>query len=81
MARYKDYDYSQGKFIPIHFDKQILRGTFGYSLHCLIENKIDLSLFDTRYRIDKMGVPSYDPRDSFEDHQNKQLRHESRKSR
>jgi len=28
MARYKDYDYSQGKFIPIHFDKQILPGTF-----------------------------------------------------
>jgi hypothetical protein len=28
MARYKEYDYSQGKFIPIHFDKQILPGTF-----------------------------------------------------
>lgn len=27
MARYKEYDYSQGKFIPIHFDKQILPGT------------------------------------------------------
>jgi hypothetical protein len=24
MARYKEYDYSQGKFIPIHFDRQIL---------------------------------------------------------
>jgi len=24
MVRYKDYDYSQGKFIPIHFDQQIL---------------------------------------------------------
>jgi hypothetical protein len=32
MARYKDYDYSQGKFIPIHFDRQILPGTFEYSL-------------------------------------------------
>ena len=28
MARYKEYDYSQGKFIPIHFDRQILPGTF-----------------------------------------------------
>jgi len=26
MARYKDYDYSQGKYIPIDFDKQILPG-------------------------------------------------------
>jgi hypothetical protein len=33
MARYKDYDYSQGKFIPIHFDRQILPGTFEHSLH------------------------------------------------
>jgi hypothetical protein len=33
MARYKEYDYSQGKFIPIHFDKQILPGTFEYTLH------------------------------------------------
>jgi len=32
MARYKDYDYSQGKFIPIHFDRQILSSTFEYSL-------------------------------------------------
>jgi len=50
MARYKEYDYSQGKFIPIHFDKQILAGTFEYSLHYLIDNEIDLSLFDLRYK-------------------------------
>ncbi len=61
MARYKDYDYSQGKFIPIHFDRQILPGTFEYSLHYLIDNEIDLSLFDCRYRNDEMGAPAYDP--------------------
>jgi transposase len=61
MARYKDYDYSQGKFIPIHFDRQILPGTFEYSLHYLIDNEIDLSIFDTRYRNDEMGAPAYDP--------------------
>ena len=49
MARYKDYDYSQGKMIPIHFDKQILPGTFEYSLHYLIDNEIDLPIFDLRY--------------------------------
>lgn len=48
MARYKAYDYSQGKFILIHFDRQILPGTFEYSLHYLIDNEIDLSLFDLR---------------------------------
>ena len=56
MARYKEYDYSQGKFIPIHFDRQILPGTFEYSLHYLIDNEIDLSIFDTRYRNDEMGL-------------------------
>jgi len=61
MARYKEYDYSQGNFIPIHFDRQILPGTFEYSLHYLIDNEIDLSLFDTRYRNEATGAPAYDP--------------------
>ncbi len=62
MARYKHYDYSQGKFIPINFDKQILSGTFEYTLHYLIDNEIDLSLFDLRYQNDEIGAPAYDPR-------------------
>ena len=61
MARYKEYDYSQGKFIPIHFDRQILPGTFEYSLHYLIDNEIDLSIFDCRYQNDEIGAPAYDP--------------------
>jgi len=61
MGRYKDYDYSQGKFIPIHFDRQILPGTFEYSLRYLIDNEIDLSTFDARYRNDETGAPAYNP--------------------
>ena len=61
MARYKEYDYSQGKFIPIHFDKQILPGTFEHTLHYLIDNEIDLSVFDLRYQNDATGAPAYDP--------------------
>jgi transposase len=61
MAKYKEYDYSQGKIIPIHFDKQILPGTFEYSLHYLIDNEIDLSIFDLRYRNEETGAPAYDP--------------------
>jgi len=33
VARHKDYSYSQGKFIPIFFEKQILPGTFEHSLN------------------------------------------------
>src|SRR5512143_2504792 len=61
MARYKSYDYCQGKFISVHFDRQILPGTFEYTLHYLIDNEIDLSLFDSRYQNDKTGAPAYDP--------------------
>jgi len=61
MARYKHYDYSQGKFIPIQFDRQILPGTFEYTLHYLIDNEIDLSIFEVRYENDKTGAPAYDP--------------------
>ncbi len=61
MARYKEYDYSQGKFIPIHFDKQILPGTFEHTLHYLIDNELDLSIFDLKYQNDETGAPAYDP--------------------
>jgi transposase len=61
MAKYKEYDYSQGKFIPIHFEKQILPGTFEHTLHYLIDSEIDLSLFDERYKNDDTGAPAYDP--------------------
>src|SRR5512135_2458329 len=62
MAKYKHYDYSQGKFIPVSFDKQILPGTFEHTLHYIIDNEIDLSVFDLRYKNDETGAPAYDPR-------------------
>jgi hypothetical protein len=43
MARYKDYSYDQGQFIPIFFDKQILAGTFEHTLNHLIDEEMDLS--------------------------------------
>ena len=61
MAKYKKYSYSQARFIPVHFDKQIIAGTFEYTLNHLIDNEIDLSLFDNRYDNDDTGAPAYDP--------------------
>jgi transposase len=61
MARYKEYSYEQGKFIPIQFDRQILPGTFEYTLSYLIDSDIDLSVFDGRYKNDETGAPAYDP--------------------
>ena len=62
MAKYKPYSYSQGQFIPVFFNKQIQPGTFEYTLNYLIDNELDLSVFDDRFRNDITGAPGYDPR-------------------
>jgi len=62
VARYKPYSYSQGKFIPIHFEQQILPGTFEYSLNHLVDHELDLSIFDERYRNEETGATAYDPK-------------------
>lgn len=62
MPRYKDYDYGQTKLVPVDFEKQILPGSFEYSLSYLIENELDLRSFDDQYKNDEEGRPAYDPR-------------------
>ena len=62
MAKYKPYSYGQGQFIPVFFKEQILPGTFEFALNQLIDEKLDLSIFDLRYRNDATGAPAYDPR-------------------
>ncbi len=62
MAKYKNYSYAQGVFLLIFFDNQILTGTFEYSLNHLIDNEVDLTVFDKRYNNDKTGAPAYEPR-------------------
>jgi len=60
MARYKDVHYDQDKFIPVSFQKQILPGTFEYTSY-LIDNELDLSVFDARYHNDETGAPAFEP--------------------
>jgi len=62
VARYKSYSYAQGKFIPVHFEKQIIPGTFEYSLNHLVDHELDLSIFDERYRNEETGATAYDPK-------------------
>ena len=61
MARYKPYDYRQTKMLPVRFDEQILPGTFEHTLNRLIDESIDLTVFEARYRNDDGGAPAYDP--------------------
>jgi transposase len=61
MPRFKDYDYRQAKLLPVWFERQILPGSFEHSLTYLIENELDLSVFEKRYANDEVGRPAYDP--------------------
>jgi len=61
MPRFKDYDYNQMKMIPLSFDRQILPGSFEYSLCYLIDHEIDQKIFYYCYDNDENGRPAYDP--------------------
>ncbi len=52
MAKYKAYSYSQGQLIPVIFSMQIQPGTFQFTLNHLIDNELDLSYFDDRFKTD-----------------------------
>ncbi len=61
MARYKGYNYDQAKFLPISFSRQILPGTFEYTLSHIVDHELNLSAFDARFNNDETGAPAYDP--------------------
>src|SRR5215469_11528428 len=62
MARYKNTDYAQGLIIPVNLSEQIIKGTYEYTLKMLIDEKLDLSIFDRRYINDETGAPAIEPR-------------------
>lgn len=61
MAKYKRFDYSQSRLLPVSFHKQIQPGTFEYTLSYLIDNKVDLSCFEELYKNDETGASAYNP--------------------
>ena len=61
MPRFKVYDYDQDKLIPIRFSKQIVPGTFEYTLNYLIDEVVDVTVFYPRYRNEETGAPAFDP--------------------
>ena len=62
MARFKKYDYTQDRLLPMRFDRQILLpGTFEFALSHIIDTDLDLSGFKQMYSNDYTGAPAYDP--------------------
>lgn len=61
MPRFKEYDYHQSVMVPVSFDRQILPGSFEHSVNYLVDRKLDLSIFDSKFKNDDTGRPAYDP--------------------
>ena len=61
MARYKEYSYDQGMFLSVNFHDQIVPGTFEYALNHIVENELDVSIFESKYRNDDTGAPAFAP--------------------
>lgn len=61
MARYIDSSFKQSKLIPIVLSQQITPGTFEFTVSYLIDEHLDMSIFDDRYRNDETGRLAYHP--------------------
>jgi len=62
MAKYKPYNYDQMVMIPITLKEQLEPGTLEYTIHQLVETRIDTSIFENRYQNDDTGAPAFDPK-------------------
>ncbi len=62
MAKYKAYDYSQRVMLPVSLEEQLMPGTLEFAIHTLVEDRMDLSVFDSQYNNDDTGRPAYDPK-------------------
>jgi transposase len=62
MARYKPYDYTQTRLIPVCLEHPLLHGSLEHAIHMLVEHQMDLSMFDCRYNNDETGCKAYDPK-------------------
>jgi transposase len=62
MAKYKRYDYKQMVMLPISLEDQLSPGTLEFAIHTLVETRMDLSVFDEKYKNDETGRFAYDPK-------------------
>ena len=62
MAKYKTYDYRQRVLLPVSLQDQLMSGTLEFAIHTLVEKRLDMSIFEGKYRNDETGRAAYDPK-------------------
>jgi transposase len=48
--------------LPVSLEDQLMPGTIEFAIHTLVEERMDVSRFDERYRNDETGCKAYDPK-------------------
>jgi transposase len=61
MPRYRDRERKQALLVPVRFEEQIQPGTLEHAIDYLVDNEIDLSGFESRYKNDETGAPAIHP--------------------
>jgi len=62
MAKYKSYDYAQRVMIPVSLEEQLVPGTLEFAIQTLVEDRMDMAVFEDRYQNDETGRLAYDPK-------------------
>jgi transposase len=61
MPRYKPYSYEQIKLVLLDLTSVLEANTFEHAINYIVDNHLDLSIFDGRFKNDATGAPAYDP--------------------
>lgn len=61
MPRYKP-QVRGSMFLPVVLSEQLVPGSFAFALNLLVDEELDLSLLDARFRNEDVGASAYDPR-------------------
>jgi len=62
MAKYKSYNYSQTVMLPVSLKDQLTHGTIEFAIHTLVEEIMDMTRFDTKFKNDETGCKAYNPK-------------------
>jgi len=62
MAKYKHYNYSQNVLIPVSLSEQIAPGTLEFAINVLVEERMNMSRFDAKFKNDETGCRAYNPK-------------------
>ncbi|HSM71337.1 MAG TPA: transposase, partial [Anaerolineales bacterium] len=62
MAKYKPSNEDQMVMLPISLQDQLVPGTLEHTLNRLVDENIDLSIFDERYNNDETGARAIHPK-------------------